>query len=71
MPTLLFTIAPAAVGQLHDLLTCLAKFDENVSWAATTQNVSVSSGSQLTATDFEASSLKFESIKNRSRRLRA
>lgn len=40
MPTLLFTIAPAGVGQLHDLLTCLAKFDENVSWEATPQNVS-------------------------------
>lgn len=42
MHTFLFTVAPAAVGQLHDILTCLAKFDENVSWQATHQTVGFS-----------------------------
>lgn len=41
MHTFLFSVAPAAVGQLHDILTCLAKFEENVSWQATHQNVGV------------------------------
>ena len=40
MPVLLFSVSPAGVGQLHDLLNCLAKFDETVSWEATPQNVS-------------------------------
>ena len=39
MPVLIFTIAPAGVGQLSDLLTCLAKFDENVALEATPQGV--------------------------------
>lgn len=39
MPVLVFTLVPAGVGQLSDLLTCLAKFDENVSLEATPQNV--------------------------------
>jgi hypothetical protein len=39
MPVLVFTVAPAGVGQFNDLLTCLAKFDENVSLEATPQNV--------------------------------
>jgi cell cycle checkpoint control protein RAD9A len=43
MPTLLFTLSPAAVGQLHDLLSCLAKFDEAVSWEATADNFRMSS----------------------------
>lgn len=43
MPTLLFSVSPAAVGQLHDLLNCLAKFDETVSWEATADNLKFSS----------------------------
>ena len=39
MPVLLFTILPSGVGALHDLLTCLAKFDEDVSLEATSQFV--------------------------------
>jgi len=41
MPTLLFTVLPAGVAHLHDLLTCLAKFDENVALEATAQHVSM------------------------------
>jgi hypothetical protein len=40
MPTLSFTVLPAGVAQLHDLLSCLAKFDENVSLEACNNNVS-------------------------------
>jgi hypothetical protein len=39
MPTLAFTVLPAGVAQLHDLLSCLAKFDENVSLEACNNNV--------------------------------
>lgn len=41
MPTLLFTVAPPGVAYFHDLLTCLAKFDEDVSLEATPQFVSL------------------------------
>ena len=40
MPTLLFTVAPSGVVHFHDFLTCLAKFDEDVSIEATPQFVS-------------------------------
>ena len=40
MPTLAFTMLPAGVAQLHDLLSCLAKFDENISLEACNNNVS-------------------------------
>lgn len=40
MPTLAFTVLPVGVTQLHDLLSCLAKFDENVSLEACHNNVS-------------------------------
>ncbi|KIV89626.1 hypothetical protein PV10_07012 [Exophiala mesophila] len=43
MPVLLFTILPSGVGALHDLLTCLAKFDEDVSLEATSQFLRISS----------------------------
>lgn len=39
MPTLLFTVSPTAVAQLHDALSCLAKFDETVAWEATADSV--------------------------------
>lgn len=39
MPTLLFTVAPSGAAYFHDLLTCLAKFDEDVSLEATPQFV--------------------------------
>ncbi|KAH0831638.1 putative DNA repair protein rad9 [Fonsecaea pedrosoi] len=37
MPTLVFTVAPSGATYFHDLLTCLAKFDEDVSIEATPQ----------------------------------
>ncbi|KIV84811.1 hypothetical protein PV11_00568 [Exophiala sideris] len=43
MPVLLFTVAPQGVGHVHDLLTCLAKFDEDVSLEATPQFLRISS----------------------------
>ena len=43
MPTLLFSVSPAAVGQLHDILSCLAKFDEAVSWEASSDALRISS----------------------------
>jgi hypothetical protein len=46
MPTLLFTLGPAGVGHLHDLLVCLAKFDEDVSMEATTSFVSPTDSSR-------------------------
>jgi hypothetical protein len=42
MPALGFIVMPVGVAQLHDLLSCLAKFDENVSLEACTNNVSES-----------------------------
>ncbi|OAP59924.1 hypothetical protein AYL99_04926 [Fonsecaea erecta] len=43
MPTLLFTVAPPGAVYVHDLLTCLAKFDEDVSLEATPQFLRLSS----------------------------
>ncbi|EXJ69070.1 uncharacterized protein A1O5_08005 [Cladophialophora psammophila CBS 110553] len=43
MPTLLFTVAPSGAASFHDLLTCLAKFDEDVSLEATPQFFRLSS----------------------------
>ncbi|KIW32897.1 uncharacterized protein PV07_04410 [Cladophialophora immunda] len=43
MPTLLFTVAPSGAAYFHDLLTCLAKFDEDVSLEATPQFLRFSS----------------------------
>jgi hypothetical protein len=40
MPTLLFTVAPASVVHIHDLLACLARFDEDIAIEATPQFVS-------------------------------
>ena len=40
MTTLTFTVIPTDVTYLHDLLTCLARFDENISVEATAQGVS-------------------------------
>ena len=40
MPTLAFTVLPGGVAQLHDLLACLAKFDENISLEAKDESVS-------------------------------
>lgn len=42
MPDLAFTILPEGVLQLNELLSCLAKFDENVSLEAGVENVSIS-----------------------------
>lgn len=39
MPFLFFTLNPAGVSQVHDILTCLAKFNEDVSLEATTTEV--------------------------------
>jgi hypothetical protein len=39
MPLLSFTVLPNGVGQLHDILSCLVKFDENISLEATTNSV--------------------------------
>ncbi|KIW19813.1 hypothetical protein PV08_00388 [Exophiala spinifera] len=43
MPTLLFTVGPQGVGYIHDFLSCLAKFDEDVSLEATPQFLRISS----------------------------
>ncbi|KEF59798.1 uncharacterized protein A1O9_04646 [Exophiala aquamarina CBS 119918] len=43
MPTFLFTLLPSGVGHLHELLSCLAKFDEDVSLEATSQFLRFSS----------------------------
>ncbi|KAK5056046.1 hypothetical protein LTR84_012597 [Exophiala bonariae] len=43
MPTFLFTVLPSGVGHFHDLLSCLAKFDEDVSLEATSQFLRLSS----------------------------
>jgi hypothetical protein len=40
MTVLSFTITPAGVGHIHDLLSCLARFDENVSLEASPDSVS-------------------------------
>lgn len=46
MPTLFFSVAPSGAVHIHDLLTCLAKFDEDVSLEATPQFVSDSCSSR-------------------------
>lgn len=43
MPTFTFTITPVAVAQLHDALSCLAKFDENISLEADAKELRISS----------------------------
>ncbi|EHY53025.1 hypothetical protein HRR83_006136 [Exophiala dermatitidis] len=43
MPTLLFSVGPPGVTSIHDLLICLAKFDEDVSIEATPQFLRFSS----------------------------
>ncbi|KIW48515.1 uncharacterized protein PV06_01092 [Exophiala oligosperma] len=43
MPTLLFTVGPQGVGYIHDFLSCLAKFDEDISLEATPQFLRISS----------------------------
>ena len=40
MPTLAFIVMSGGVALLHDLLSCLAKFDENISLEACDNNVS-------------------------------
>ncbi len=39
MPSLSFTVQPSTVGQLHDILACLVKFDENISLEASSNSV--------------------------------
>lgn len=39
MPELTFELAPSGINQVHDVLTCLSKFDENVMLEASTQEV--------------------------------
>ena len=41
MPFLSFTVRPSQLGQLHDILSCLLKFDENISLAASSNSVSL------------------------------
>ncbi|KIX02400.1 uncharacterized protein Z518_08341 [Rhinocladiella mackenziei CBS 650.93] len=43
MPTLWFSVGPSGVAYFHDLLICLAKFDEDVSLEATSQFLRISS----------------------------
>lgn len=43
MPIFTFTITPLAVAQLHDALSCLARFDENISLEANNQELRISS----------------------------
>lgn len=40
MPYLSFVIPPVQIGRLHGMLTCLAKFDENISLEASMRSVS-------------------------------
>jgi hypothetical protein len=42
MPSLSFTVLPGGVGQIHDLLSCLVKFDENISLEASPSSVRLS-----------------------------
>ena len=39
MSLLSFTLLPSGVGQFHDLLSCLVKFDENISLEASSNSV--------------------------------
>jgi len=41
MPALTFTILPPGVAKLHEILLCLAKFDENISLEASADHVSI------------------------------
>ena len=41
MPILMFTVMPAGVGQLCDLLSCLVKVDENISLEAYDDHVRI------------------------------
>lgn len=43
MPTFTFTIGPLEIAQLHDALSCLAKFDENISLEANATELRISS----------------------------
>lgn len=43
MTVLSFTITPTGVGHIHDLLSCLARFDENVSLEASPDSLHISS----------------------------
>lgn len=49
MPIFSFTISPAGIAQLHDALTCLAKFDENISLEASAHEVGLTVQSKMTA----------------------
>jgi hypothetical protein len=65
MPTLTFTVLPAGVAQLHDLLSCLTKFDENISLEAYNNNVSyVLSLVHNNPADFLVAHLKSEHLQN-------
>ena len=65
MPTLLFTVAPSGVAYFHDLLTCLAKFDEDVSLEASPQSVGPTDRALESAfLRYLASDLEFEHIKD-------
>jgi hypothetical protein len=41
MPALTFIILPPGVAKLHEILLCLAKFDENISLEASADHVSI------------------------------
>jgi len=47
MPSLTFSVTPDGVARLHDLLSCLAKFDDDISIEATSNNVSNIMSAQL------------------------
>lgn len=65
MPTLTFTVLPSGVAELHDLLSCLAKFDENISVEAYNNNVSyVLSPTHNNPADFPVAHLKSEHLQN-------
>lgn len=64
MPTLKFTVLPTGVAQLHDLLSCLAKFDENISLEASNDDVSYQSQWADSNTDLLVSHLKPQYIQN-------
>lgn len=39
MPEFTFELAPSGISQVHDVLLCLSKFDENVMLEASNQEV--------------------------------
>ena len=41
MSSFAFTVLPSGVGELHDILSCLMKFDENVALEANSSSVSL------------------------------